>query len=210
MYDKAKIYNLALSALLLQRQISSDPSTDKSNEAKVLNQWYDIAFHSTLQDLDLDSTMDQVTLSLIEKDPNDLWTRAYSYPSDCVYLRRLIDVNDIKRQDNEYTHHDKQVRRFKGQKAILTDLENAAAEYISSNLGLNELNAMAGLAIAYRLAMLSVPLIVGKGAANLRQKLQQDYIIFKTEAQEKDKWENFRYVHPAYESPWVYERISDY
>lgn len=204
---KAEIYNLALGALLLQRQIAN-PDTDASNEAKVLNTHYTVAFNSTLEDLDLDATMSIATLELIETNPNELWSYAYKYPTDCVFLRRLQDANNKTHKDNRYTHHPKNVQIHDGQKAIMTNLEDATAEYISTSVPLTTLSQMAGLAIAYRLAILSAPLIVGKGATALRKELRQQYVIYKAEAQEKDKRENFNYYDDAVESDWVNERLS--
>lgn len=204
---KAQIYNLALGALLLQRQIA-DPNTDTSNEAKVLNTHWEVAFYSTLEDLDLDYTMSVAVLELIESDPDTFWDYAYKYPSDCAFLRRLQDANEKTFKDNRYTHHRKRIQIHEGQKAIMTNLENATAEYISKDISLASLDELTGLAIAYRLAHLSAPLIVGKGAQKLREEIQAKYIFYKAEAQEKDRRENFNYYTDQEESDWVNERLS--
>jgi hypothetical protein len=204
MYTKAKIYNLALGALLLSRQII-DTETDKSNERVVLGTHWDTALRSTLEDMDLDATSSQVTLELIELDPNDLWGYSYKYPSDCTYLRRL---QSCVVEDNRSTHIPRRIAIKGGVKCIFTNKEDAIAEYISDNVPLSALSANAGLAVAYKLALLSAPLIVGKGAKTLMADIQAKYLVVKAEAQEQDQRENFNFEDPEVTSEFVQARIE--
>lgn len=206
MYTKAKIFNLALSQLLLQRQIA-DPDTDFSNENKVLNTNYDSAFRSTLEDLDLDSTSTQVTLELIEEDPEDFpnWKYVYKYPSVCAFFRRIKSTAEM---DNRSTHIPKRIGMFGAQKAVFTNELDAVAEIIAHDVPLGMLSATVGLAIAQRLAALSAPLIVGKGAEKLRDAIEKRYLILKAEAQEQDRRENFNFTDPEVESEFVEARLE--
>ena len=206
MSSKTKIYNLALSALLLSREVI-DADTDKSNEVKVLNQFYDIALDATLEDLDLDSTSQQVSLELLASlsDDDIPWDFVYKYPSNCAFLRRLVSGCEI---DSRSTHVSKQVKLYEGQKAIYTNEQNAKAEYIPRDLVLSELNSMTILAIAQKLAYLSVPLLVGKGGKTLRKEVMEVYGMYKLEAQEIDKLENFNYYADQVHSEWVEARMS--
>jgi hypothetical protein len=204
MYSKAKIFNLALGALLLQRQVI-DPETDKSNEAKVLLTYYDIAFRSTLEDLDLDSTSTQADLELIEEDPTDSWGYAYKYPSDCAFFRRIQSSATV---DNRTTHIPKRVAIHEGKKVIFTDQIEAIAEYISFDVPLASLSATAGLAIAYRLAILSAPLVTGKGAQKLMEMIEKKYVTTKAEAQKQDREENFSFNDDTVDSEFVETRMS--
>ena len=204
MYTKAKIFNLALSALLLQRQII-EPETDKSNEAKVLNSFYDVAFRTTLEDLDLDSTSTTVTLELIEEDPTDHWKFSYRYPSNCLFFRR---IKSCALKDDRTTHIRRKVEMRGGEKVILSNKEDAEAEIIPIDISLASLAASVGMCVAYKLAMMSAPLITGKGAQKLRASLQGNYIIFKAEAQEMDRRENFEYDDPIVESEFVRARLE--
>ena len=204
MYTKAKIFNLALGALLLQKKIS-DPETDTSNENKVLGTHYDVAFQSTLEDLDLDSTSTEEVLALVATDPNTLWLYAYLYPANCAFFRRIQSVSEV---DNRTTHISKRVSMYQGQKVIFTNEEDAIAEFIPHDISLTHLSANVGLAIAYRLAFLSSPLIVGKGALKLRESIKQDYLLAKGEAQEKDKRENFSFNDESIDSEFVEARLE--
>lgn len=201
--------NLALNALLLNREII-DAASDKSNESKVLNGIYDIAFKTSLFDMDLDSTATLKTLELITDDPPVLWLYAYKYPTACAFLRRLVDPTDYSGQvvDDRYTHHPKKVQILNGKKVILANLVSAAGEYIPIDFPLQTLSAPAGQAIALRMAYMAAPLIVGKGAKSLRETIKTDYVVAKAEAQRLDSLESFSFQEESNMSEFVKERLS--
>lgn len=204
MYTKAKIFNLALGALLLNKRIS-DTETDTSIENQTLNVHWDTALRSALQELDLDSVSTQKDLELIEASPTDLWDFAYKYPTNCSFLRR-IQSSVLK--DNRTNQVPRRVATHNGAKVIFTNQEDAIIEYIPHDLSLNLLSASAGLAIAYKLAMLSAPLVAGKGAAPLRKEIQQRYLMAKAEAQQHDRLENANFEEDDIMSEFVEARIS--
>lgn len=203
-YTKAKIYNLALGALLLQRQIS-DPDSDTGNEVEVLNTHWEAALESTLADLDLDSHSTFVTLSLIETDPVDEWAYAYTYPAVSVFLRRL---KSIALKDNKTTRIPLKITLHGGVKAIFTNKIEAEAEIIPNDLPISSFSSDTVLAIAYRLAVLSAPLIVGKGAKTLRTQIEKNYIVSKGEAQARDRQENFNFDDDSVDSEFVEKRLE--
>jgi hypothetical protein len=203
-YSKAKIFNLALGALLLQRRIVN-AETDTSNEGKVLDSNYDVAFMSVLEDLDLDSTSSTITLELSEEDPNDTWSFAYKYPTKCAFLRRLVSGALI---DTRATHVDKRIGIHDGKKVIFTNLADAEAEIIMNDVPLSTLSASAGLAVALKLAILSAPLITGKGAEKLIESLERRYVVAKAEAQDHDRRENAVFLSDEEESEFVAARTE--
>jgi hypothetical protein len=204
MYSKAQIFNLALGALLLTKKISNTDD-DTSTECQTLNTFWPAAFGSTLADLDLDCTSVQKELELITADPNDLWLYAYKYPSDCAFFRRIQNCDLKDTSDNQIP---RKVGTHNGKKVVFTNEESAIGEYISNGLNLNVLSAEAGLAVAYKLAILSSPLIVGKGALALRKELKDSYILAKAEAQETDRNENANFESEAERSELVRARIE--
>lgn len=208
MWTKAEIFNAALSALLLSRQIT-DADADSSNEARVLRQHYTKALYKALEDMDLDQTSKQVTLSLLETAPDDYlnWQYVYAYPTNCALFRRL--KTDVI-QDCRGTHEPKLVRLYgsPAQKAIFCNVVDAVAEIIPTDLPLTVLSANAGQAIAHYLAWLAAPLIVGKGAERLKKDIWEKYMIHKAEAQEHDRIENWNFVDERLESEFVGERMS--
>lgn len=204
MFTKAKFFNLACGALLLQRQIVN-PETDQSNEAKVLNTFYDVAWRSTLADLDLDSTSTTITLELLARDPSEQWKYAYKYPGKCAFFRR---IKSCARTDDRSTHIPKHVAIFNAQKVILTNKCDAVAELIPDDIPLSTLSAPAGLAVSFRLAVLAAPLATGKGAAKLIAEIEKRYILAKAEALQQDERENFVFEDPSVTSEFVNERLS--
>lgn len=203
-YTKAKIYNLALGALLLNKKIS-DVDTDTSVENQTLTVHYELAFSSTISDLDLDATSTQKALELIIADPNDLWAYAYKYPSDCSMFRRI--QNQVLK-DNRTTQILRKIGTYNGQKVIFTNQDAAIGEYVSNTLSLSTLSDAAGLAVAYKLAMLSAPLISGKGAGPLRKEIEAKYLVAKAEAQEHDRMENANFDEDSVMSDFVEARTS--
>jgi len=204
MYTKAKIFNLALGALLSNKQVSNT-ETDTTTENQVLNVHYDSALRSTLQDLDLDSTCIQKNLELISTDPNDLWLFAYKYPSNCSFFRR---IQSVALKDNRTTHIPRRIVNHNNIKAIYTNESDAIGEFIPHDLSLNVLSASAGLAVAYKLASLCSALVTGKAAVALRKQIMESYVLAKIEAQEQDRLENMSFDEDEVVSELVEARTS--
>lgn len=202
--SKAKIFNLAAGALLLQKQIS-DPDGDQSNVAAVLRTWYDIALLAALEEMDLDSTVEQITLELIETDPVDEWLYVYKYPARCALLRR---IKSFELTDNRTTQIPKRVGMWDNQKAIFTNEYQAIGECIVNDFPLSALTSNAALAVSYKLASMCAPLIVGKGAARLAKIIDEKYMIAKAQAMEQDRRENFNFVDESIDSEFVEARLE--
>ncbi len=205
MWTRPKIYNVALSACLLTKVTTSDPLTDPQKEVVVLNTHWDAALRSALIDMDLDAVASQVELELIEEDPNDLWVYAYRYPSNCSFLRR-IQTPSLK--DNRSTQVKRRVANHNGVKVIFCNEYQAIAEYLAHDIPLSLLSPDAGLAVAYKLAMLSAPLIAGKGASALRKQIERDYVIAKSDAMEHDRLENNNFDEDDVVSEFVEARTE--
>lgn len=204
-YSQSGIYTLALSALMLSKEVT-EIDTDKSNEVRVLNIFWPTALESTLKDLNIDILSSSITLELIEEiTDGGPWKYAYKYPSKCALLRKL---KSCVVTDTRSTHLPKVVEIYKGQKAILTNEYQAIAKVIPTDVPLAAFSSMAALALAYNLAWLSAPLIAGKGAKTLKEEIYKQYLVFKAEAQEDDAVENFNYESDATRSEFVAARMS--
>lgn len=204
MWDKTKIFNLALSALFLQKRISNS-ETDTSNECLTLNNLWDTSFLTTLQEMDLDSTATTAVLELIETDPNDHWQFAYRYPVNCAFLRRIVSPYVT---DDEETAIDRKIQMLNGVKVILTDEQEASAEYIPFDLQIQDLNAEAVTCISLRLARSAAPLIVGKTADNVMRAMEFKYQEAMAEAKRKDSLESSIYQPEWMRSTLVKARLS--
>lgn len=208
MFSKTDIYNQALSYLLLSKRIQN-PDSDTSNEAVVLNSHYLPAVYATLENLNLDITSTIKSLQLIENCPDDFWKYAYKYPSKCAHFRRVIDpTTTCLRGDNRYTRIELRIAMLEDQKVIYTNQEYAKGEWIRGDVPVNVLSPSAALAIAARLAIMSSPLIVGKGALKLMEQLSNQYKVLKADAQAQDENENFNYDSDQNTSEFVLARTT--
>lgn len=201
---KETVYNLTLSALLLDKEVV-EISTDKTKEVAILNKFYDIALQSTLEDLDLTSLAQPIALELLDELTTGPWLCVYKYPTNCAYLRRLESGVPT---DNRSTHIPKRTGMYEGQSAIYTDELEAVGDCIPNDIPLGALSPMATLALSYNLAAMCAPLLTGKGAAKLKKSLEGQYVTAKLQAQKKDSNENFNYDPEWIRSEFVLERLS--
>lgn len=187
-YDKTKIFNLAMFALLLSKRITN-ADTDQSTEAEKLRVLWDTALESFLQEADLDETSTTVKLVLIAENPNDKWNYAYQYPSNCAFLRRIESGNVRDTKDSMVL---RAVGVYNGKKVIYTNKELAYAEIVTEDF-LVVLSANSAQALAYKLAMLALPLITNASdPVALSKSIEMRYNMFKGLAQQKDARENYR------------------
>jgi len=204
-FTKVKAFNLALSNLLLSRQVSDTETDTTTNEVRVLRLHWDDALTSALADLDLDTTAEQKSLELITELTEGPWKYVYRYPQYCVLFRKIVSCA-VK--DTSDTFIPKQVGVYNGEKVIFTNQYAAKGEFISSNLSLALLNSHAGQAVALKLAILSAPLNVGKGAKTLKESLEIQYRVAINEARNLDKLENYTYDDPRISSEYVAARMG--
>lgn len=203
--SKTKIFNLALSHLLLSRQVSETETDTVSNEVRVLNTFWPNALAITLQELDLDSLSEPITLELLEELNEGPWSFVYKYPIRCAYLRR---IDSGFRIDNESTQIAKRIGIRNGQKVIFTNQEKAVAECVPGDINLEYLPPSAEMALSYQLAHLSSSLITGKGAARLKQELYANYVLHRENAKSIDSLENKTFYEPYEISSFVNTRMS--
>lgn len=204
-YTKTKIYNLALSHLLLSQQVDEIETSTITNEVRVLNTFWEESFNITIQELDLDSLSEPIPLELLETLDEGPFKLVYKYPTRCSFLRRIISGAEV---DTENTYIGKRTGLRNGLKVIFTNQEAAVAECIPNDFPLEVLSHSAALCISYMLASLASPLIVGKGAKKLKDDLFVAYLAAKSKAQEIDASENFNYEGPGVRSAFVHARMS--
>jgi hypothetical protein len=87
-YDETKVANMALSHCGIGQEISA--LSENSAPARACNFWYDIARDLALASFPWPFANKQVTLALVEEDPNDEWQYSYRYPSNCIVFRRIV------------------------------------------------------------------------------------------------------------------------
>lgn len=196
-YDKTRIFNLTLVALLLSKRVTN-ADTDKSTEADNLRTMWDTAVESFLEECDLNETSTTVKLVLVAENPNDKWLYAYAYPSDCAFFRR-IDSGRVR--DTRNTQIFKVTGVYNGKKVIFTNKQDAYAEIITTDF-LVGLSANSAQALAHKLGWYAAPLIVSStDPTGLSKTLETRYNLFKSLAEQKDAREN--------DNPQLLEEESD-
>lgn len=186
MFDKTKIFNLSLAALFLQKRLTN-ADTDKSTEALTLNNFWDVAYESALEDMDLDSTSQTIALEQVGIDPSPFWRYAYKYPVNAVLIRRIVS-NQIT--DDEETLIDKVRAVHAGESCILTNEPSAKVEFIAKDIPMAALTAQAAIYISLKLAQLSVPLIVGKNSVQISQGIDSRLELALMDAKRRDAQES--------------------
>jgi len=85
--SKVDIGNLALSNV--GAKVSILNFNDKTNEARRVNQWYDVSRKQVLKAYDWSFARKRQDLAEHGDDPPDQWAVRYQYPSDCIQMRRI-------------------------------------------------------------------------------------------------------------------------
>lgn len=125
MASDTEIANLAISHLGIGKRIS-DIETERSQEALACKVFFETSRKQLLRDFKWPFASKIVTLGLVEEDPNDEWAFSYRYPSDCLNFRRILSGI---RMDNRQTRIPYKITQDTAGLLILSDLEEAQAEY---------------------------------------------------------------------------------
>ena len=123
--SEVAIVNIALSHLGVGKEIAN-LVTEQSEEAECARRLYGTARDATLRDFPWPFATTIATLALIEEDPNDEWAYSYRYPTDCLYLRRILSGirNDYRQSRVSY-----KIAQDSGGSLIYTDQGDAQIEY---------------------------------------------------------------------------------
>jgi hypothetical protein len=124
-YTKTKICNLAISHLGSSKTIANY-ETERSSEANVCREYFDIAVDEVLQGFHWPFATKIAALALIEEDPNSEWGYSYAYPVDCMNIRRILSGS---RDDSKDTEVKFKIYGNDTAKVVYTDKEDAEAEY---------------------------------------------------------------------------------
>lgn len=200
-----KICNMALSLAGVTKRINS--LEDSTVEAQQCAIYYDLSRDGLLQEHAWRFATKHAPLSLTdEKHPG--WECVYAYPADCIRLLRVFcEGSGFDGQEWLRTSYEPQRPRLfelysmKSGRTVLTNMEQAYAEYVSRATDPLQYPSLFSEALAYRLAMeLVVPLAAGN--FNNRDKLAQYYMRALAKAIEADANEAFTVqenYHTAFE-----------
>lgn len=178
--DKTVISNMALSHLGSSKNISN-LDTDRSEEGKACRTFFDKAVDIVLRDFAHPFSTSIAALSLIQQTPNNEWNYEYQYPSNCMMFRKIQSGNRTDSRQTRVPH--RVVKASTGGKAILTDEQNAIAEWTHRETDYTLWPMDAILALSYLLAWLISPRITAGDPFNLGQAARDNYFLMKSEAE---------------------------
>lgn len=123
--SNTEIANLALSHIGVGKEIAN-LDTEKSQEAVAIRRFYDTLLDRTLRQFPWPFARKEIALALVRETPDGEYRLEFRYPSDCVWFRR---VKSGIRTDTRQTRARYRISRDDSGLLILTDQENAEAEF---------------------------------------------------------------------------------
>jgi hypothetical protein len=181
------IANMALTHLGVAATINS-LNTDQSQEAKIMKLWYPIALEEILGDSRWDFATRYEPLSLIEENPTNEWKYSYRYPSNAVFIRRLLrDTGYIGNYAYRYTTGDHDIEFVvlgdDTSRIIYTDQENAVIEFTKKIETMGTVPMKFKIALSYLLAFYAAPKLSKSDSGKLADSMYAKYKLKVGEAQ---------------------------
>jgi len=212
MASKTEICNLALGHIGVGKEIANI-ATEKTETAAVCNRFYETAKDAVLRDFEWPFATKFRDLSLIESNPTVEWGYSYSYPSDCLKMRRILigNVAANYRVGQPYVTEDtvqrSPYRIVQGPSgtAIFSNQSEATAEYTARIDDPTVYPPDFVMALSWRLAAYIAPTVTGGDPFNLTQKAMQAYKLEIAEASAQ----SFNEEQPYPEKRSELERIRD-
>lgn len=166
MASKVGICNMALAALGVADQIAN-LDTERSAEARACRLFYEETVKETLRDQAWPFATKIVTLALVAMDPNTEWKYSYRYPTDCEMFRRILSGQRNDTRDSRVPN--RIIADDEGQ-VILTDEQNAQAEYTFLASDPQRYPPDFAAAVSYLLAVRIAPMVTAGDPFGLQQK----------------------------------------
>lgn len=155
------ICNMALSHLGIGRKVG-DVETDRTEEAKSFNEFYQITRDEMLEDFHYPWAMVTAELGLVEEDPTTEWRYSYRYPSNALKMKR---IQSGLRNDSMDSRIPYRISRDGTGKLIYTDLSDAVMEYTFRETDPGRFNPLFITALSFLLAFKMAPRLT-KGDPN--------------------------------------------
>lgn len=184
----ADICNMALSHLGVGTEIAN-LETETSQEAISCRRFYEQARDATLKKFPWPFATRIVALGLIAEDPTPDWKYSYRYPASALYLWKLTSASVVLDPNVKLPY--KIIGDDSG-RIILTNLEDASAEYISRVENPLRYTPDFIEAISYRLAAFVAPRLSSGDAFKLGEKALEMYAFTVREAQAANANEELR------------------
>ena len=149
------VSNLALGHLG-QGKLVGNVVTETSNEAQVCRLFWDVALEEVLRDCDWSFVRKYSVLNLISEDPNPNWRYMYEYPSDALFIRKIL-INARKETMNSAIPFE--VAEDVSGRVIFCDMNPAPVQYTTLGEDVSAWPSDFKIAFAYKLAFYIAPRI---------------------------------------------------
>lgn len=194
-----EICNMALSHLGVGKEIAS--LTEASQEAAACNRFYEQTLDEMLRVFNWGFATKIIAAELVEQDPNEEWTFAYRYPTDCLNVRRVLSGS---RNDHRQSRVPYKISSSDEGGLIFTDLEEAEIEYTFRQTNPQYYTPGFTMAFSYLLAARIAPRVTGGDPFKLQQAALQMYDM--TLSQEKARTANEEQPDEVQESEFIRAR----
>jgi hypothetical protein len=172
---KLSIANLSLSHLMMN-DVANLNTTSNDPKIKAINKFWDVARDDVLSELDWSFATVTENLSQITSYYSPDWTYGYTYITENVAnIWHIFDVSTAGNKDEQKFEikYDSNI----GSKVILSDLDNAIAEYSYIITDVTLWSHKFVMAFSYRLASMMTPLLTGDAEKALKlMELSNAYI----------------------------------
>jgi len=171
MSSKTEICNLALSHLGVADPIANI-ETEKTAEATACRTFYDITRQHILRDHPWPFCRRFVQLGLVEECPNDEWGYSYRYPSEALYIRKILGGkrNQAMKEKQKYIIANDDIGKL-----IWADLNPATAEIIIDEQDATLYDPIVTMAFSYLLAFHIAPRVQDGDPADLATRALRLY-----------------------------------
>jgi hypothetical protein len=167
MASAVDICNLALAHLGNRAQVVAIDPVDGSVEADYCARFYPIARDEILELGDWSFARSREELAQLSVNPSNLWSYAYSLPSDCLVPRRIITGNAALYEDDSADFE------VEGS-TLLTNKETATLIYTRPVTDPTKFSTSFVVAVSYKLAAyLTGPVLRGEAGATTAAKMHQ-------------------------------------
>ena len=165
-----ELYNMSISHLGIGQEVATE--TERSQEAKACQRFWDVCRQATLRDFKWPFARKVATLALIEENPNDNWSYSYRYPTDCVGGERIVNGSRNEDRQSLVTFD---IGKDDAGLTVLTDQSNAVLEYTMDVSDLTTWPPDAILAASFRLASLICPRLTKGDPFKIKSEMLGQY-----------------------------------
>lgn len=180
MTTKTDIANMALSHLGIGKLIG-DIDSENSAEANVMRVFFEMCAKSIQSEMEFNFNKRRKKLGLVIEDPNDEYKYCYTYPSECLQFRRIVNLGRNENEDQRWPFKVEDNDAGSG-KFIFTDKQNAIgliSVYVDDP---TKWDATFALACSYKLAHLCAPRIGGPDGIKMGDRSYQLYVKMRDQS----------------------------